>query len=529
MQNTAAHPILPLDPPPYAAREHFPYACARRWSAIPSGYDAAGKRLAVAVSDAARGELVAAVYRFFQLPVTIDPHIAAADAIESVFALHFPESAGGGRKWLRRSLFPAHSTVAPPDTSATGDVVRASRAPAPHGGSPPSDDSRVCRALINALGLLAGIELKDDPPALQSARTRVRYCQLLCGRLNLAGTTADALLAAAWMGGLPDWATMAARLDLPYPIAAILAPPPQADPGLPAQVFAVVAAYENLIRRDPAAARDTHMLRRLLASQTGAGADSDRILEALLQVLMDEQFLTQSQGRAGSILLVEPEESRAAGMIALLTADGYHVVRTTGAAEAGGLLRQQTPDAILIACDLPDGSGFAFCRECTGQSHTATVPVFMLTRGINDRLAAEALRNGAQDAVQTPVNAEFFLIKLRRATLGRSSSASSAAGVKGNLSDIRFSDLIQILAAGGKKVEITIGNGSDTGRICLDANAVVHAEQGSLSGAEAFYAIMGWPAGEFRAVVQEELAAPTMNTPVMSLLMEGSRRCDEGA
>jgi len=110
----------------------------------------------------------------------------------------------------------------------------------------------------------------------------------------------------------------------------------------------------------------------------------------------------------------------------------------------------------------------------------------------------------------------------------RDGNGDRERGIKGSLEDMSFTDLIQILSAGGKNMEVTLSNGKDSGHVCLEGGEVVHADLGEQEGEEAFYGLMRWEAGEFHARRLDGSAKAGMRMPVMSLLMEGARRCDEG-
>jgi hypothetical protein len=102
-------------------------------------------------------------------------------------------------------------------------------------------------------------------------------------------------------------------------------------------------------------------------------------------------------------------------------------------------------------------------------------------------------------------------------------------GVKGSLRDMSFADLVQISAADGKRMEIALTREGHNGCVCLEDGCVVHAAVDETEGEAAFYAVMQWTDGEFLARRTDSFPKRTMKASVMSLLMEGARRRDEGA
>lgn len=105
---------------------------------------------------------------------------------------------------------------------------------------------------------------------------------------------------------------------------------------------------------------------------------------------------------------------------------------------------------------------------------------------------------------------------------------AATSGVNGSLEEVGFADIVQILSAGGRKMEIAFTGTQGAGRVCLDATQVVHAELNGEAGEEAFYTLMQWNNGTFRARQVKEHGDTTLSAPLMSLLMEGARRVDEG-
>ena len=102
-------------------------------------------------------------------------------------------------------------------------------------------------------------------------------------------------------------------------------------------------------------------------------------------------------------------------------------------------------------------------------------------------------------------------------------------GVSGSLADMSFSDLVQVLSAGGKSMDVSVTNEAEVGRIVLKEGNVVHAEAGSVTGEQAFYVLMQWEVGQFSMSECQEFPEATVTSSTMSLLMEGARLADEGA
>jgi len=88
-------------------------------------------------------------------------------------------------------------------------------------------------------------------------------------------------------------------------------------------------------------------------------------------------------------------------------------------------------------------------------------------------------------------------------------------------------DFLQTLSAAEKDVEVRLERAKEKGAIFMQKGEVVHANTGSLSGEEAFFALMAWNDGSFEIVSCADFPARSIQSPLMSLLIEGYRRLDE--
>jgi hypothetical protein len=105
--------------------------------------------------------------------------------------------------------------------------------------------------------------------------------------------------------------------------------------------------------------------------------------------------------------------------------------------------------------------------------------------------------------------------------------SAAPEGVSGSLEDMPFTDMIQILATGGKSMKITLRHGEREGHVYLDQGEVVYADLGDMVGREAFYELMEWAQAEFTAAQCKEFPASDFRASAMSLLMDGLRLHDE--
>ena len=95
--------------------------------------------------------------------------------------------------------------------------------------------------------------------------------------------------------------------------------------------------------------------------------------------------------------------------------------------------------------------------------------------------------------------------------------------VNGTLEDMSFTDMIQIICAGGKSMEITLTRDELEAKVWIQAGNITHACLQELEGPAAFYALMQWREGKFTTSQCSEFPPQTIDVSAMALLMEGAR------
>jgi hypothetical protein len=100
--------------------------------------------------------------------------------------------------------------------------------------------------------------------------------------------------------------------------------------------------------------------------------------------------------------------------------------------------------------------------------------------------------------------------------------------LKGNLSDVHITDLIQLNCQSGARARLTVQ--PETGGpivVYFEGGDIVHATWGDVQGAEAIYALLSWESGAFETQADAPAPARTITLPWTALMMEGMRRVDE--
>jgi DNA-binding NtrC family response regulator len=114
---------------------------------------------------------------------------------------------------------------------------------------------------------------------------------------------------------------------------------------------------------------------------------------------------------SATILIVDDEENARLNIGSFLTSKGYEVIDAATLDEAREKLHKDSADIILLDVQLPDGYGPVLLEEI---AHLPTRPPVILITAYGDiEMAVEAMKNGAHDFLQKPIQ----LVQLEKSIL----------------------------------------------------------------------------------------------------------------
>jgi DNA-binding response OmpR family regulator len=158
------------------------------------------------------------------------------------------------------------------------------------------------------------------------------------------------------------------------------------------------------------------------------------------------------------VLVIEDEAHLAAGLKLNLELEGYRVANARTIREAAAQLVQGAAiDLILLDIMLPDGDGFAFCKQLREAGNY--VPVIMLTARGTAEDRVRGLDTGADDYLAKPFELPELLARVRSALRRRDWQHRDAASEPGRgtmdfgQTHVNF-DTHEVTAA-GKPVRLT--------------------------------------------------------------------------
>lgn len=125
------------------------------------------------------------------------------------------------------------------------------------------------------------------------------------------------------------------------------------------------------------------------------------------------------------LLVVEDDAHIRLGLCDALRAEGYDVTECCHGTEAIALVRQRTPDLVVLDIMLPGKSGYDVCREVRAGKNR--VPILMLSAKGQEIDKVVGLELGADDYVTKPFSLRELLARIhalmRRATPENEESA----------------------------------------------------------------------------------------------------------
>ncbi len=123
------------------------------------------------------------------------------------------------------------------------------------------------------------------------------------------------------------------------------------------------------------------------------------------------------------VLVVEDEPAQREVLSYNIKAEGYSVMTAETGDEALIMVKETTPDLIVLDWMLPHVSGIEVCRQLKSNAETNKIPVIMLSARSEETDKVRGLETGADDYVVKPYSVAELLARVRT-QLRRSRPAS---------------------------------------------------------------------------------------------------------
>ncbi len=114
-----------------------------------------------------------------------------------------------------------------------------------------------------------------------------------------------------------------------------------------------------------------------------------------------------------TVMIVEDEPAQREVLAYNLETEGYRVTRAANGEEALVLVREETPDLIVLDWMLPSVSGIEVCRQLKTRSETRHLPIIMLSARSEEVDRVRGLETGADDYVIKPYSVAELMARVR--------------------------------------------------------------------------------------------------------------------
>jgi DNA-binding response OmpR family regulator len=382
-------------------------------------------------------------------------------------------------------------------------------------------------SMTSLVGALVRDRLQGDPDRLHETLDRVRYCKLLSLRMQFGPARIDRSVLAAWFAGNREFQPLLPCFSSSFELEKVLEELEQmpVNPSPESQLLTIVKHLLELKRWQPDIFNDIQLLRPPLRERCPRQVP-DAMIETLISLLQDEEFVNRIDKPVAHIVLIDGSLTQESGLVLRLKNDGYETTVVKRAQDALNMLNKRPVDCFISEIKLDDIDGMQLCKTIKNHPSHEAIPFIFMAADQDTRSIAECLRAGADDFLAKPVDWEVLSLKLHR-ILTKKLGHDSRAGIKGTLSQLCFSDLVQILSSTQKSVRIVLSKAGVLGELFMDHGEIVHAVCENSIGEGAFYRLMRCNEGEFEVTPCSTFPRKTIALSVMGLLMEGARIDDE--
>ncbi len=121
----------------------------------------------------------------------------------------------------------------------------------------------------------------------------------------------------------------------------------------------------------------------------------------------------------GTVLIVDDERNIRRSLRMILSREGFTLLEATSLADAREALGREEMDAVLLDVRLPDGNGLDLLSELRVTPATRELPVIVISGHASLEDAAQAVRSGATDFFQKPLDRDRVLVSVRNAVRTR--------------------------------------------------------------------------------------------------------------
>ena len=212
---------------------------------------------------------------------------------------------------------------------------------------------------------------------------------------------------------------------------------------------------------------------------------------------------------------------------------GFQVSTAESGAAAWEAIERESPAVIIADPDLPELDGLALCARVRERATDRSVPFIFIGADKSVDARVRGLQAGADDYLVKPTYVNEVISRVRALVQRRerdklTTSDAPPEAFQGQLRDITVADLLEVVAANRRSGIIHLrGPRAATGAVYFRQGAVIDAEVGRLSGADAIERLFSWTEGTFEIEWKNIRRPDAIGRPTSDLVLEGMKRLDQ--
>jgi DegV family protein with EDD domain len=231
------------------------------------------------------------------------------------------------------------------------------------------------------------------------------------------------------------------------------------------------------------------------------------------------------------ILVVDDDPTIMTFLEPLLSKKNYDGFWATDGLDALQKIKVKIPDLIISDIMMPRMDGYELYRRLREDPKTADIPFIFLSANTDPADQLKGLRMGANEYLTKPFDATnlFITITSVLANANRAKSSQERIDFSGNLAEIEFENIVQLIEMNQKTGELifTTYENESFGSVFFKDGVMVNAVAGYLNGEEAFFDLAS-NREVYVKFFSKKINVPEMiSSPTMSMLLEAARLQDE--
>jgi CheY-like chemotaxis protein/predicted regulator of Ras-like GTPase activity (Roadblock/LC7/MglB family) len=220
-----------------------------------------------------------------------------------------------------------------------------------------------------------------------------------------------------------------------------------------------------------------------------------------------------------TVLVVDDDESFLLSLIEGFKSyeDQFGIITANNGEEAVAVLDKEDIHLVLTDLKMPKMDGFALVAHLS--AHHPEIPVIVMTAFGTPDMEETLKEKGAFQYIEKPIDFNLLVTKILKGLEGRS---------KGFITGVSLGSFLQLLELDKKTCTLTIRSGKNQGTMYFKNGDLMDADTDGLSGTEAAFEIISWKNVEIILTNSCDVAEQKIPESLGFILLEGSRREDEG-